>query len=350
MYRVHLIPTPHSPHLSQVIGGLSMLQGARQIALQVLQAPTGKTIQPVQHLLWAEVEKGSHTRLVCFDMLDGVDFDPALVAHADVYFKRAYRAEEHAHLTNIKPYGLNYACSSNRPRDDEKILAALQFQSRSLKRRVGRVASTLGFVSNSATRPFRAKAFERSAHTAANAGVIFVTRLWDTGDVPGYDHNALEAVNHSRLNLVRALRTELGPRFFGGLENNETARKRSPDLVVQGSQKDNYLAQMHKQLIGVATAGLHGSTGWKFAEYVAAARCIVSEPMQHLTPSGTLERMQADKNYLVFNDPQECVAACQQLLSDPDTATNMRKANQRYYETAMRPDVLLQRCLEESFA
>ena len=52
------------------------------------------------------------------------------------------------------------------------------------------------------------------------------------------------------------------------------------------------------------------------AEYMAASRCIVSE--RPLYESAT--PLVAGQHYLPFSTPEECVAACQRLIDEPDTA------------------------------
>ena len=62
----------------------------------------------------------------------------------------------------------------------------------------------------------------------------------------------------------------------------------------------------------MASTGLHGSTGWKLAEYVAAGRAIVTEPLRYTLPGGFEE----GKNYKTYTSPAECEEQLRQLLAD----------------------------------
>jgi hypothetical protein len=87
----------------------------------------------------------------------------------------------------------------------------------------------------------------------------------------------------------------------------------------------------------VATTGLHGSTGWKFAEYIAFSKAIVSEELNYEVP-GKLEH---GKNYLAFNSPEDCVNQVRLLFSDHHLRNSIMANNALYYLSFLRPDVLV---------
>ena len=92
--------------------------------------------------------------------------------------------------------------------------------------------------------------------------------------------------------------------------------------------KRAYLHRMQHTEICVASTGLHGSTGWKLAEYVAAGRAIVTEPLQYTLPGGFEE----GKNYKTYTSPAECETQLRQLLADPAAILAMAQHNAVYYQ------------------
>ena len=101
--------------------------------------------------------------------------------------------------------------------------------------------------------------------------------------------------------------------------------------------KKNYINILNEFPICVATMGLHGSIGGKFAEYVAFSKGILSEKMNFQLP-GNLEK---DKNYLEFTTPEECVNQAVKLSSNKEMLTNMMYYNLIYYHHYVRPDMLI---------
>ena len=98
--------------------------------------------------------------------------------------------------------------------------------------------------------------------------------------------------------------------------------------------KRAYLHRMQHTEICVASTGLHGSTGWKLAEYVAAGRAIVTEPLRYTLPGGFEE----GKNYKTYTSPAECEAQLRQLLADPAAILAMAQHNAAYYQAWLRPE------------
>jgi hypothetical protein len=148
-----------------------------------------------------------------------------------------------------------------------------------------------------------------------------------------------------RANTVRALKKRFGERFIGGLRHSEHARRTYPDCLYPGDPGlDGHVALTKDCLIAVNTAGLHDSTSWKMAEYMAASRCIVSERPFYESLAPLVE----GKHYLPFATPDECVAACERLLDAPETARAMRVENFAYYTAHVRPDQVVRNCLREA--
>ena len=90
-------------------------------------------------------------------------------------------------------------------------------------------------------------------------------------------------------------------------------------------------------MIFQATTGLHGSVGWKFAEYVAFAKAIVSEPLNCEVPGD----FKPGQNYLTFRSPTELVEQASTLFSDNALRHALMTNNARYYLGYVRPDALV---------
>ncbi len=344
--RVTLYPAPPSAHIAQIVTGLVALEAHGSIRVAVAgESPLPKEMR-LQHHLWADLHVAGERRRVCFDMLDGVDVDEAVVRAADVYFKRGYTPQVHAALkwqtATIRPYGLNYECVADSRRFRTLWGALVGGEGR----RAGAAASLMNRLgARWWHRQHRQLDFEVGAHVPAARRVMFSTRLWSRAQVPAMDPCVLERLNRARVETVRALRHAFGERFTGGLVDNAEARCLAPDLIApDDTTRAAFLARMQQHLVCVTTTGLHGSTGWKFAEYMAASRCIVSEPLLHTA----MVPVEADVHYLSAVSPDDCVAACDRLLRDAVLAEDMRRANARYYADHLRPDRLVQQCLSRA--
>ena len=93
--------------------------------------------------------------------------------------------------------------------------------------------------------------------------------------------------------------------------------------------KENYIC--------LTSEGLHHSIGWKFAEYVAAGKAIITEPLYYEVPYGFSEGV----NYLTYSRLSSCIDKCEHLLSDVGTIHKMEEANRKYYAQHLRPDMLV---------
>ena len=89
--------------------------------------------------------------------------------------------------------------------------------------------------------------------------------------------------------------------------------------------------------------GLHGSTGWKLAEYVAAGRDIVTEPLRYTLPGGFEE----GKNYKTYTSPAQCEEQLRQLLADPAAILTMAQHNADYYQMWLRPEQQVRQALRQ---
>ncbi len=315
-------------------------------------------------MLRIDVDSVSLGRTVraCFDTADWRDIASMEdLTESDIYFKRGYHPGFLHELPSslrkkIVPMGLHYGCSSR----NESVM---QCFARVLARNAAPGAFTqnpLNAIGQTFATPLK-QALKKAGLVKARSDTMFIddfevepdapaepmvfyrTRVYGPTDAPdNFRLGRMEEVNELRVNTVRALRAHFGDRFVGGLRHSAFAQQRYADCLFQDDQGlRGHLKASRECLVNVNTAGLHDSTSWKVAEYMAASRCIVSEPMTYETPEPVLE----GKHYLGFTTPDECVAACERLFDAPDFAAGMRKNNFDYYCEFVRPDRLMYRSL-----
>jgi hypothetical protein len=96
--------------------------------------------------------------------------------------------------------------------------------------------------------------------------------------------------------------------------------------------------------VSVVTTGIHQSVPGKLGESLAAGRCIVTEPLAYELPV----QLEEGRHYLVFRNPEECVAQCRRLLDDDGLAAAMQAANREYYERHGSLTRTIERCLSRA--
>ena len=88
--------------------------------------------------------------------------------------------------------------------------------------------------------------------------------------------------------------------------------------------------------VGVSTVGLDDSVPWKLAEYVAAAKAIVTQPLAYEVP-GFLE----GEHYLTLETPSGLLEQVERLLRKPSERLRIQAANRAFDLTRLRPDRLV---------
>lgn len=300
--------------------------------------------------LEADCPVSGRTRSIAIDLQDqSYRFDRELLDRCDVYFKRSYHSPDLAGFSGelrsrIRPLGLNHAVAG----PESRLPMAIGWTRSELAGlRPGQVVKSVPRWARELV--WRARlplstAFEWPPDRKVEPAVFLQTRLWPPGSTMDPD---LERLNTERAALVRALREAFGRRFIGGIMPSPFARTCSPDLLTNLPTHTRRYAKVNRRgLIGVNCRGLHDSTGFKLSEYLAAAKCIVSDPIRNELPEPLIE----DRNMLTFRSPDECVAQCDRLLSRPDDARAMRRANWEYYRREVEPEAHMRNCLRSAFA
>ena len=334
-------------HLQQLYTGFLMLHRSGAIRLSQERRRT-KTEYPsrAQHLL-----NGSHAHLdavidgkikIHFDTHDGEDIATGELDDCDLYFKRSYLPALIATLppeqrSKIEPLGLNYRVL---PSSIDWFAAR-----RAVLLRDGPVARLLkeAFDPRNALgyKP-RVLGMEAPVRLDAEPRVLFFAATYDPHDEPGRTQDKIEdriSINETRARCIRLLKEALGERFTGGFVGSAFARKQYPDLIVPDSvtAQSSYIATMRSHAICVATTGLHGSIGWKLAEYVAFSKAIITEKLVYTVPGD----FGPGRNYIEFASPEDCAAAAMRLVEDRGLRERLMLNNVAYYRAYLRPDALV---------
>ncbi len=351
----------HSPgiHIRQVYTGLSMLHRSGQIELtqDVVAGPTTRPEAP-QHLRDAIAAHAkvvvNNTVRVHYDMHDAQEIDARDLDECDVYFKRSFSAAYVQGLDRggekVQPFGLNYYVLADFA-DGFAARRALGLKGWPSGRMFA-LREALDTGNWLTTFYPRVRELQHEPDPTPSMRVLFLVTAYDPYDKADRSAEKIEERIHNneiRAQCIRRLRRELGPAFLGGFSHNEyTVRQYKDCLAGDGhvTYKKNYIATLKSYPICIATAGLHRSIGWKFAEYVACARAIVSEPLAYQVPGD----LAPGRNYLEFSTPDECVSQVLKLAEDRNLMSDMMKANWLYYRTHLRPDVLMLNTLHSALS
>ena len=342
-----------------VLGGQIHSDFARQITTGFCELSRAGVVElafearrPAPGLQKPLVEAIIEGRRVVYDLRDGNNlfqsdvFDPECfdreLDKVRTYFKRSCDPPHYERLRNsgkIRPLGLNYKVSSRHNTVDRGLrpLVLRRLVKGAIER--NRLAATL--LKLQGGRRVWVECFEQPPESDGHPTVLFMARLWDPRGVPdGEGRRQREALNEMRAACVRAGRTAFGPRFIGGLFVDEYSKRQAPDCLLPSenqSDKHRFLERVRRAGVCVATTGLHGSIGWKMAEYVAASKAIVSEPLLRTLPGS----FSPGVNYLEFTSPEGFVKVTERLLADPELRSAMNRANWDYYQSWVRPSALV---------
>ncbi len=365
-YEIIVYPK-RAEYLSALYAGLFELDAAGEVVLEFSRQLPSPGYDAVPMLLRIDIIAADRRIKVCFDTADWRRIvSPDDLRTADLYFKRSYHAPHIAQLEaalrcKVVPMGLQYACLSRReslPQSVREVVAQeiacgslpsapLKTLKRIAARPIKRTLKAIGALPRLHP-PMYIDEFEVIPDVPADPKIYFRARVYGPDDAPeNFRLGRMKEVNDLRANTVRALRAHFGERFIGGLRHSDHAQRTYPDCLFRGDPGwQGHVALTKKCLIAVNTAGLHDSTSWKMAEYMAGSRCIVSERPFYETPAPLIE----GNHYFPLSTPADCVAACERLLDEPDTARAMREASFAYYSAHVRPDRLVKDCIRTALA
>lgn len=243
------------------------------------------------------------------------------------YFKRSFSHELNTKYGldkyNIYPLGLNFSVYH------PNALSYIKNNNAPLKEKVSDSIKYLRYLMSFKTKPreqdFYLDSFIHSYDESIDdIKICFMARLWG---VP---------LDDSRIELMRILKERYKDKIICGMSDNSFSREKCPDLILPNSltYKSNYLKAMQACQICIATTGLHDSIGWKFAEYVAASRCVVTEPLFYEVPGNFKE----GQNYITFDSIDNCLNIIDDLLQSPHNILAIQKNNYNYFSKEGAPD------------
>jgi hypothetical protein len=286
-----------------------------------------------------------------FDTHDSVEIAEGELDDCDFYFKRSYSTAYVETLREnqrqkVLPLGLNYRVLPDRA-DRFSIARSLSLDgvsapARSAFKQALDVRNRLGFQP-------RMGRMESQPDLKAPPKVLFQVAAYAPFDDPYRSQDKIDErmfINEMRARCIRILKGALGDRFSGGFVRSTYSLDHYPDLTVSDglAAQEHYFETLRSAPICVATTGLHGSTGWKFAEYVAFAKAILSEPLLYDVPPPFAE----GRNYLAFTTPQECLSGAVRLIEDTSLRGELMRNNTVYYRSQLRPDALVRSALTKA--
>jgi hypothetical protein len=370
MINVKVFPNSNVRHLDEIYAGLWELHHEKKIRLGYLvDDPLCLNIPNLcfnqsSFLLATVIDSSKNVkRKICFDMSDGPNFNFHLLNACDCYFKRSFYSKcvnnlEPSLKPKVLPYGLNYRCSSRNEKEMPlKSFIYCRVTGKIKKRPLWSILNICRsnlkqlFFSfcpaKTARESIFISEFESSPETEVEPLILFQVKIYDPLMLSGRSPEEFEEVMNFRANVVRALKNAFGKQFIGGLLPSPYSLKHYPDCLssLPGDRR-SYLKLVKRCLIAVMTTGLHDSIGGKLSEYLASSKCVVSEQLRYELPKPLV----AQENFLPFTTPDECVKACQKILNDPAFATEMRRANFRYYLNEVRPTQKIWSCIQRSIA
>lgn len=338
MEKIKVSYLSREPHVSQILTGFSLLAQSRGWDISFEDHSQDKAV-PHRNVFVLVEYRG---KKLVYDLLDGYNEPESIcyhLEHCDLYFKRSFSEEKNSqlnseHIHKMYPLGFNYHVSCFRHPVDRR---AWKQCIRKLLNLECNTWSNTWYT----TRRFETVPRKRNGKVR----VLFCTRLWEENkNLSPKLNEERRFINQMRVEIIRRLKAMPGIQFTGGLTNSPLSRELAPDLILpeEITFRPNYLRQMRSSDICIGSMGLHESIGWKTGEYVAGAKAIVNERLHYSVPGDFAE----GKNYLSFETVEQCLAAVQSLVDDPEKLYQMKCANYDYYHRWLRPDVLVQNTLD----
>lgn len=354
------------PHLSQIFAGYQMLQDQKILRYDVSFNPQYINDNYIHNVL-IEVNFNNRIR-ICYDLSDGYQsfldmekFDKILDS-VDFYFKRSNNIEKNKILKNrnkIKTLGFNYPVSCKNNYFDKFFFTSYNIQK--IKKYINYLRFEKGNHKELFYQNFENKSNDQNQE---DYKILFSVRLWDPEKLKleniknGFPNltsidashllekwrNDYNQVTLERINQVRILKDYFGENFVGGVSKSPYSTKIASDIIAPYEivNKSNYMQLIKGNFICVANRGLHHSIPWKFGEYIAASRAIVTETLAYETTGN----FQEGKNYLTFDTSEKLLEQTKYLIENPKIIHQLEKNNQDYYQEFLRPDQLIMRTLD----
>ncbi|MEO7310307.1 MAG: hypothetical protein ABIX01_07925 [Chitinophagaceae bacterium] len=321
-------------HVSQIYTGFGLLEEAGLVKLSFNK---GRFFRPLRGIVCAEL----NNKRIVYDLGDNPetimqDYYP----DADFYFKRMAQQSVMDRYPKILPLGLNYPVFS--PSDHflkcAVIMKSKEAFARAMLNRSGLLSNVVGIKSASASSDIQS--MQALPNPLETPKVIFAGRLWNQETSDAVKNAERKYINQQRIDIIRLLKNRLGDHFIGGLVDDELSRKAAPELILPRNtftEKGSYVKHLRQCAIGIASPGLETSVGFKFAEYIAFSKAIITTPVNAVTPGN----LAPDVNYQIYNTPQECLEKVELMIADHKLRKDTMEHNFAYYQQYLRPDKLV---------
>lgn len=338
-------------HVQQILTGYFLLKQQGRISL----------VSKIEDIQFNDMRKPQHIRdakkyhlkvvidneiTVYYDMHDSYEIDREELSNVDIYFKRSYLSSyidsfEEDKSKKVFELGLNYWVFPNHI-DIQNIKRSLFLSTG--KTRFSSFMRAINLPASLTNAP-KLKDLEDLPlwKDKANKKILFMARTWDPHDKKDRPIEKIDErreLNETRAACIRALKKEFGKDFYGGFMQDPYVFEHYKDCIIPDNNlttKNKYLKFLKSFPICVASTGLHGSIGWKFGEYVAMSKAIVSENLVYSVPGG----FEVGKNYLKFKTSDECVEQVLSLYQDDEKRYEMMTENAKYYYQYLKPDALV---------
>ncbi|MEO8392409.1 MAG: glycosyltransferase [Chloroflexota bacterium] len=300
------------------------------------------------------------TSRVGFDMSDDPDmFVPALLKKCDLLFKRNYQSKYTDYLDpesrrKIRPFGLLYGVRSTHEQHESLLylgkaaydLSKLHYRGMTSRKGLRQhLINPLGKLRYEFRRHRDTKTipdYEQDCHDPTKPYLLFQTRTWIPRGTRKID---FDRINEQRASLIRKLRAAFGERFVGGLIPDDYAREHFPDcLTASATDLRGYTNLIKQAAIVVYTQGLVDSPAWKLAEYLAAGKCIVAEPLATELPKPLVN----DQDLVFYQSEDDCVNQCARLLDDPASIERLACNARAYYQAEVEPSAHILQILQSA--
>lgn len=356
MYDITIYPGNFGPWCTQVYAGVFNLGKSGKAHVKIsseLHWP--ELIDSTAVLLDVKEHKSGRKRTILIELTDGSRFSAPLVAEKfDLLAKRSYGGAGLKELPDdirhkVIPYGINMNCNS-----PETPITKL-FTAHHLIRlkNIGKPTAQRGpewwqhqlrflmyFVKNNLS--LYESDFEGTPSDPVEHDIFFLTRLFEIPGKPG----ELTKFSNERIELVKALKQEYKHRFRGGIVASNLAKNSCPtELLYQKISRREFTQKLRNSNIVISTLGVLRSTPWKLGEAIAAASCIVSEPLFFELPVPLENNIHLKE----FTSNEECLNACEELLSHPDKIKEMKDNVWAYYNQHVKAEKLIERIIEQAF-
>jgi len=337
----------NSNHIQQVYCGLEELARRNVIHIeQTFDTNSDTFISNIKNVPAAQSSRVkltfNHSIKVFIDLDDNEHINEEGLLWCRYYYKRSFNKTSHSKISNrIQAFGLNYMVKPNFP----SIQSLLRIWHMSVgKERLKGLIRELDIFNWVSYQPLLKDLF-CLPQNKLNFKILFICRLWEPTQDDYFSQSEQQvadriSINQMRVSCLKILKREFGEQFVGGLVPTAYAMKNHKELVFVNKEltnKKNYLNFLKDFSICISTAGLSNSTGWKFAEYLAFSKGIVSEKL-HFDSGKGLEK---NKHYFEFNSPEECVFYVKKLRNNHQLLNEMQHNNRKYYQEHLHPEQLM---------